>query len=45
MVDQNGEGALNQRDRHTNLNVGPLRGGRFRFLTSLAPCSRLSSES
>ena len=45
IVAQNGEGALNKRDRHTNLNLGPLRGGLCRFLTTLTPRPRLSSES
>src|SRR5215204_3538457 len=45
MVGQNGEGALNKRNRHTNLNPDPLRGGRRRVLTGLTPRPRLSSES
>jgi len=37
MFRKDGEGALNKGDRHTNLNFGPLRGGRCRSLTDLTP--------
>ena len=43
MVSQNGEGALDERDRHTNFNLGPLRGGRCRSLTSHPP-ARLAHQ-